>query len=321
MRHLFIINPVAKRIKGKTKPIRDMIAKFFSEYPDIHYDVFESRWCRDSLTFIRRNIANSTETVRIHSIGGSGTLFEIVNSTIGLSNVEIAVHPYGDANAFLRYFGSQNEKHFSSLKNQVFDKTILLDTIRCRNLYSMGFALVGTEAFTNMKGNRWIAKGMPEDIAYMSVAFIELMAGRASQKYNIEIDTEKIEGDFISVLVANTPCYGKSMNPAIDTHPDDGLLDVYIVKNMSRYKRLNLIPVYVRGDYHKLPGLILHYKTKKIKLSSDQVMCMSIDEQIIYGESIEYEVIPKAVKFVCPSEVDITKLPRIFGKPNEGYRG
>jgi diacylglycerol kinase family enzyme len=297
-----------------------MIIKFFSKYTDIRYDVFESRWCRDALTFIRRNITNNTETIRIHSIGGNGTLFEIINSVFGLPNIEVAAHPYGSQNCLLRYFGSYNEKHFSSLKNQVFGKTILLDTIRCGNHYGIGFALAGLEAFANMKGDKWITKGIPEDIAYISAALIELIAGRASQKYNMEIDAEKIEGDFISILVANTPCYGKSMHSAVDTHPDDGLLDVYIFKNSSKFNLLKSIPVYTQGGYRKFPDLISHYKAKKIKVSSDATMYMSIDGQNLFGSSIEYEVMPKSVKFVCPNDVDLTKLPKIFGKPKEGFR-
>ncbi|MCL2720251.1 MAG: hypothetical protein FWD47_02805 [Treponema sp.] len=320
MKHLFIINPVAKGIKGKTKKLKEMIHSFFKEYPDLHFDIFESRWCRDSLTFIRRYITDKDETFRIHSIGGNGTLYEIVNSIVGLENAQVAAHPYGSANAFLRYFGSKNQKHFLSLKSQVFDKTVSLDIIRCGTNYGVGFALSGMEAFVNMKGDEWIAKGMPEDIAYMAAAVYYFFRGKITQKYFIEIDDEKIEGDFLSILAANAPCYGKNMYPAVDAHPDSGRLDVYLLKNTSRRRQLLNIPVYTSGGYRKIPDVISYYKAKKIKLYSDKVMCMSIDGQTLYGTSIEYELIPKAINFVCPNEVDLAKLPLIYGNPKEGLR-
>jgi len=320
MKHLFIINPVAKRIKDNTIKIREMIFAFFKEYPDLRYDIFESRWCRDSLTFIRRYISETNETVRIHSIGGNGTLFEVINSIVGLKNVEVAAHPYGSANAFLRYFGNKNQKHFLSLNNQVFDRTIPLDIIRCGNNYGCGFAIAGLEAFANMKGDVWIENGMPEDIAYILAAISRILSGKASQKYNVEIDGNKIEGDFISILVANAPCYGKSLHSAVDAHPDNGILDVYMFKNAPRTKLLSCVPVYTKGNYSKIPDLVSHFKAKNIKLSSNEVMCMSIDGQTMYGTSIEYEIMPKAVKLVCPSGVDLTKIPLIHGKPKEGFR-
>ncbi|MCL2765388.1 MAG: hypothetical protein FWD40_08950 [Treponema sp.] len=320
MRHLFIINPVAKGINGKTKPLRDKITRFFSKYPDIRYDIFESRWCRDSLIFIRRYISEPNETVRIHSIGGNGTLFEVVNSIVGLENVEVAGHPYGSANAFLRYFGPKSRKHLLSLESQVFDKTIPLDIIRCGNNYGLGFALTGMEAFANMKGDEWILKGLPEDIAYTLAAVVRIMAKKAGQKYNVEIDGTIIEGDFISIMAANAPCYGKAMHAAVDSHPDNGILDVYVFKNASRLRLLSNIPVYIKGGYKKIPDLVSHYKAKKIKLSSNEVMCMSIDGQTLYGTSIEYEIIPRAINFVCPNGIDLSRLPLVFGKPKEGYR-
>jgi len=320
VRHLFIINPVAKRIKGKTKKIRNRIYEFFKKYPELRYDIFESRWCRDSLAFIRQYISETKETVRIHSVGGNGTLFEVINSIVGVENVEVATHPYGSANAFLRYFGSRNKKHFLRLDNMVFSKTIPLDIIRCGNNYGNGFAIAGVEAFANMKGDEWIEKGMPEDIAYILAAVVRLISGKAGQKYFVEVDGNKIEGDFISVLVANAPCYGKAMYSAVDAHPDNGILDVYVFKNASRLKLLSCVSTYTRGNYRKIPDLVSHYKAKKIKLSSDEVMCMSIDGQTMYGTSIEYEIVPGAVNFVCPGKVDLTKLPLVFGKPKEGYR-
>jgi len=161
---------------------------------------------------------------------------------------------------------------------------------------------------------------MSEDIAYVLAAAINIIKGKAGQKYFIEIDDQKIEGDFISILAANAPCYGKAMNSAVDAHPDDGILDVYIFKNASRFKLLSTIPVYTKGGYRKLPDLVLHYKAKKIKLLSNKVMCMSMDGQTLYSTSIEYEIIPDAVNFVCPDGIDLAKLPLVFGNPNEGLR-
>jgi len=161
---------------------------------------------------------------------------------------------------------------------------------------------------------------MPEDIAYVLAAITRIMSNKAEQKYSIEIDGNIIKEDFISILVANTPCYGKSLNPGSDAHPDDGILDVYLLKNTSKFKLLSSIQVYTRGDYRKIPDMVSYYRAKKIKLSSDKVMCMGIDGQTMYGTSIEYEILPKAINLVCPGEVDISKLPRIYGKPKEGLR-
>ena len=321
MRHLFIINPATKKIKGKTKPIKDKISAFFAEYPEIRYDVYVSQWCRDAVILIQDYIAGvKDETVRIHSIGGTGTLFEVINSVAGFPNIEVAAHPYGKANTFLRYFGYRNVDLFYSLKSQVFDKAVPMDIIRCGNNYGICYGMSGIEAYANALGDVWIENGMPGDLSYTLAGMNVILRGKCGQNYLMEIDGNKIEGDFVSVMVANGPCYGINMYPAIDAHPNDGVLDVYVFKNASKIKILSRVPGYTHGKYRSIPDLVSHYRAKKIKLSSDEVMCMSIDSEHFYGTSIEYEIMPKAIRFVCPGKIDLMKLPRIYNRPREGLR-
>jgi diacylglycerol kinase family enzyme len=321
MRHLFIINPATKKIRGKIKPIQNKISAFFAKHPEIKHDVLVSEWCRDAVMLIQDYIAViKNENVRVHSIGGTGTFFEVINSVAGLPNVEVAAHPYGKANTFLRYFGTSNVKLFSSLENQVFDRAIPMDIIHCGNNYGICYGISGIEAYANTLGDTWIKKGMPGDICYTLAGMVMVLNGKGTQNYFVEIDGNKIEGDFVSVMVANAPCYGLNMYPAIDAHPDDGILDVYIFKNASKIKILSRIPSYTHGNYRSMPNLISHYRAKKVKLSSDEVMCMSIDSEHFYGSSIVYEIMPKAIRFVCPNKIDLMKLPRIYNRPREGLR-
>ncbi|MDR1838317.1 MAG: hypothetical protein LBQ93_01860, partial [Treponema sp.] len=280
MRHLFIINPATKKIKGKTKPIKDRISAFFAEYPEIKYDIYVSGWCRDAIILIQDYIAGvKDETIRIHSMGGTGTLFEVINSVVGLANIEVAAHPYGKANTFLRYFGYRNVNLFSSLKSQVFEKAVPMDIIRCGHNYGICYGMSGIEAYANALGDTWIEKGMPGDLSYTLAGMAVILRGKCGQNYLMEMDGNKIEGDFVSVMVANGPCYGINMYPAIDAHPDDGLLDVYVFKNAPKIKILSRVPGYTHGKYRSMPDLVSHYRAKKIKLSSDEVMCMSIDSE------------------------------------------
>jgi len=321
-RHLFLINPAAKRIKGRVKPVKDAIAAFFAKHTWIKRDVYVSEWCRDSVTYIQQYIAGANgEPVRIHVMGGTGALFEVINSVVGLPNVEVASYPYGKANVFLKYFGAKNEKLFSSINSQVFDASVPMDILRCGNNYGICYGMAGAEAHANVLGDKMMRLGLPGDLSYTLAGMIMVLSGRASQKYFIEIDGNRIEGDFISVMAANAPCYGLNMHPAVDAHPDDGVLDVYVVKNAPMIKLIRRIPGYTRGNYRKMPDLVTHYRAKKIKLSSDEVMCMSVDAEHFYGMSIEYEVMPHAFQFVCPVGIDPMKLPRIYNRPREGPRG
>jgi len=320
-KHLFVINPAAKRISGgkALRILRDTISAFFDEHPNIPHEVYETRWCRDSVAFIRQYVSDSPDrVVRVHVLGGKGTLFEAVNGVVGLENAEIASYPYGHANAFLKYFDRKNDKPFLSMENQVFGRAVPMDLIRCGNNYGMCFGMTGIEAYANALGNEWIDNGMPTDISYISAAMYLILSGRSGQNYRINIDGNTIEGDFVSVLVANAPCYGLNMYPAVDAHPNDGWFDVYTFKKVSRLGIIAGIPIYTHGKYLKIPKVISHYRAKNVKLASNEVMCMSIDGEVFYGSSIEYEIKPNLIKFVCPPLIDIAALPRIYGQNKGG---
>ena len=77
MKHLFIINPVAYKVKGELDEIIGEVKSFFRSRTNAEYDIHGTRWERDAKGYVRR-YANKTEgPFRVHSIGGSGTLFEV----------------------------------------------------------------------------------------------------------------------------------------------------------------------------------------------------------------------------------------------------
>ncbi|MCL2293292.1 MAG: hypothetical protein FWC36_00260 [Spirochaetes bacterium] len=325
MKHLFIINPAAKWVKGKEFAIKNGIISFFREYPDIKYDIYITEWSRDAVSYIKmyidKNGKDSGETIRFHSIGGSGLLFEVLNGVMGFDNAEIASYPYGKSNNLIRYFGKKNMKLFTSLKNQVFSKTVLLDVVRCGNNYGICYGKSGLDSSANLLGDVWISKGMPITLSYVLAGVYNILCGKHGQRYDINIDGEEISCEIATIIMANAPCYAKSMSPAIHAHPDDGVLDVYFVKKAPKLKLLLNSLFYAYGIHHRISGILTHKRAKKIKLSSDETMCMSIDSEIFFGASMECEVIPKAVRFVLPDGIDMSKLPLIFNRPKEGLRG
>jgi diacylglycerol kinase family enzyme len=104
------------------------------------------------------------------------------------------------------------------------------------------------------------------------------------------------------------------MNPAIDAHPNDGFLDVYLSDDMPRLKYLSRVPTYVSGGYKKLQGDVHHFQGKKISIASETVMCICVDGGTYYENFVEYEILPGAISFACPQAIDLNKIPRIYSK-------
>jgi len=323
MKHFFIINPVAHKIKGKLNAVTESIQAFFAEHPNIDYDIHVTRWERDALGVIRRFAMNAGELLRIHVMGGAGTSFEAVNGVIGLPNAQLALYPFGRENPFLRYFGDDKLHLFSSIRSQVFSDTVPIDALRCGHNYGLCHGLIGLEASANKMGLDIIERGtiFPEDFAYIWAAAKIVFRGKTlAQNYRIELDDEVLEDKYITMMVGNVPCYGNIMNPAVDAHPNDGILDIYLVKNVFRGNFPSVAHKYLSGNYQKLPGIVSHYRSTKISVASESTMCVCVDGQIFYKDTIEYEVMPYAIDFVCPGGIDIDKLPHIYGRPETAVK-
>jgi diacylglycerol kinase family enzyme len=94
------------------------------------------------------------------------------------------------------------------------------------------------------------------------------------------------------------------MSPAVDARPDDGILDLYLVRAVPWIKLIGMALDYIRGFYYKWPHSISHFRGKIISISSDQIMSICIDGEMFYDSVIDYEVIPRAVDFACPIGID-----------------
>jgi diacylglycerol kinase family enzyme len=319
MRHLFIINPEAFFIKGQTGELCGEIRSFFAAYPHVKYDIHVTRWKRDAVVFIHRYVSGADRMVRVYAVGGMGTLFEVINGVVGLPNVQVACWPFGIDNTFLWYFGEDRIERFRSLKKLVFSGVSSFDLIKCGNNYGICAGYMGIEAIASKHGDDirenidflpgWLVRSGG---IYVALALYYCFRKETFQSYRVMLDGNRLHGSYRSILVANQPYLASGLNPAVDARPNDGVLDIYLVEQVSNFEMPRLVFDYARGDYRKWPHHISHYRAKSVNVSSDQIMHICIDGEHFYDAAVNYEVVPNAVDFVCPLTIG-PDMPRAGG--------
>jgi diacylglycerol kinase family enzyme len=324
MRHLFIINPAATNVGGRVSLFENEIKAFFKTMPDVKYEVHVTRWVRDAWIFTRNLLLNTKEKVRVHCWGGAGTFFEVVNGTAGLSNAEVALYPYGSSNEFVYYFGKDKIHLFKSIAAQVNAKTTPIDLIRVGNKHVLSHVNVGMEAMATRDGvkHKRDYPFFPGNFCFLYQAVRGVLFGKyKTQQYQIELDGQCLDNVYSSVMIANGPCYGNNMAPAKEAHPNNGIFQVYLFSAMPRVKTLMTVRKYLAGNHDKTNGLIRHFSGKKMKISSNQPMCVSLEGEVMYKMSLDLELVSNAVNLVCPDGIDITRLPRLYNRPDSGFVG
>jgi diacylglycerol kinase family enzyme len=305
-------------IKGKHDALIKDIHTFFRQHPNLEYKIHVTRWERDATGYIRSRAGDEQGLFRVHVMGGSSTLYEAANAVIGLPNAQLAAYPMGLSNGFLRYFGDKMHL-FLSIRSQFFSNVVPIDAIRIGRNYALSYCLAGLECEVDVEGAEIMASNRfaPKDFIYLSMAIKKLFTKKSiSNYYRLSLDGEQLDGEYITIMAANSPCYGINMNPAIDAHPNDGLLDVYMFKNVPKLKAMLCVPKYVSGNYEKIPNFVLHRRVKRLSISSDDVINISLDGVSHFNNEFEYEIVPYAVDFACPQGIDWGKIPQKYGKPD-----
>ena len=88
-----------------------------------------------------------------------------------------------------------------------------------------------------------------------------------------------------------------------DAEPDDGLLDVLLVKKMGLLKALAVIGHYQMGEYKNYPELIRHERCTALTIESDGESVVNVDGEAIYTKKAEIGLVPGAIRFFYPKGV------------------
>jgi diacylglycerol kinase (ATP) len=200
-------------------------------------------------------------------IGGDGSL-HIALQAIADTDLPIYVVPMGTGNDFAR----TNNPLFTDidmilhrLQNEAPKKIDLGLISDEHNATWFGQVLsTGFDSLVNRRANNmsWI-KGQ---IKYTIATLLELPKFKPIQ-YTIKLDGQVIQTRAMLVSVANGPTYGGGMKIVPDADRSDGLLDVMILKEVSKFELLRVFPKVFSGG-HKTHRAVSFYRTKNFSLEA-----------------------------------------------------
>ena len=88
-----------------------------------------------------------------------------------------------------------------------------------------------------------------------------------------------------------------------EADPADGILDVLVVKKVSRLKVLQVIGKYKAGKYKELPKIIRHFRTDKMKIICDKPSSINLDGELRTAQVAEFTVAPEKLRFFYPKDL------------------
>ena len=304
MKHLFIINPAAGS-KNRTAEYTATIEAAFANRNE-EYRIAVSAGPGD-ISRIAREAAQSGEAYRIYACGGDGTLNEVVQGAAGHDNVAVTVYSGGSGNDFAKVF--DDPMAFFDLDRLLDAEETSFDLIQVGDDYSLNICCVGLDArIGNDVANYKRLPFLSGFTAYVASTVINVVKG-IGEHYVVEINGERIDGEQTFVCICNGRYYGGGFNPIPESDPADGLLDVLVVKKVSRLEVPFIIGKYKDGRYKELPKIARHFRTDRVKVICDKESAINLDGEIRFAKEAEFRVSDKKLRFFYPKGLVWRKEP------------
>ena len=304
MKHLFIINPAA----GSHDRTADYTGKIDAAFAGRsgEYRIAVSKGPGD-ITRIAREAAESGEEYRIYACGGDGTLNEVVQGAAGFSNVAVTVFSGGSGNDFAKVF--DDPAAFFELDRLMDAEETTFDLIDCNGDHALNICCVGLDArIGNDVANYKRLPFLHGFAAYAASTVVNVIRGIA-EHYVVEINGESIDGEQTFVCICNGRYYGGGFNPVPEADPADGLLDVLVVKKVSRLQVPMIIGKYKDGRYKELSDIATHYRTDKVRVICDRESAINLDGEIRFTKEVEFKISDRKLRFFYPKGLVWRKVP------------
>ncbi|WP_246247452.1 diacylglycerol/lipid kinase family protein [Piscibacillus halophilus] len=230
-------------------------------------------------------------------IGGDGTVHEVIQGLAG-TNLPLGVIPSGSGNDFCR--GMEIPLQHKKALHRILEhneKVIDVGVINGKHFMTVvGVGFDGQVAKeTNSSQNKKILNAFGLGKLTYVLNVLKVLFYYQPTHIDVEIDSKKMRYENVWLIAtANFPCYAGGMVICPEAQYQDELLDICIVKDISRWKLLKVFPSVFKGKHIHHPSIKI-LKGKEIKISSTSPLVGHGDGEVIGETPFQIAVKPSSI--------------------------
>ncbi len=282
---LVIANPVSGHGKGRHYA-QALVSALAAQggRADLHWT--EGRG--DGRRLARMALERGETTVVV--CGGDGTTQEAAGELAG-SGARLVPAPAGKCNDFAASLGLSPEVErvaAAALARAArpVDLVSTGDSYYC-TVGAIGFDAEVSRFVDSMNG---FLRGMP---AYL-YGVVRVLSGYQPAHMRLCWDGGEVDGPHLLVAVANSVSYGGSIPIAPRARPDDGMLDLVLVRPAGFWRVMVLLPTLLRGRHESAPE-VSFLRTRRVSIETDRPVELWADGEPVSVCPLALEVAPGAL--------------------------
>jgi YegS/Rv2252/BmrU family lipid kinase len=300
---LVIVNPNAGNGKGKKD--WDKISSLLRKY-SISFNAIFTESKNHAIKLSAESIASGYR--KIISVGGDGTLNEIVNGIFmqehcPTADITLALIPVGTGNDWGRMFNipllyESAVKIISEGKQMLHDigKISYYNGNENGIRYFINIAGLGFEAVVVKRTNTQKDKGRSNKAIYFYNLLMSLISYKNTEAELI-IEDQIFKSKIFSINVGNGRYCGGGMRQTPEALPDDGQLDITVINEMGRIEIIRNLTILYDGtilSHPKVDG----YRTTRLQVKSKSLLFAEADGESLGHTPVEFTIIPRGINIV-----------------------
>ena len=274
MKHVFIVNPISGR--GKALKVSLGIKKICEE-EKLDYEIHYTNGPKDA-TKIAKKVKGSKNI--IYSVGGDGTLNEVLNGVIGTKNM-LAVIPAGSGNDFYRTLSKMD------------DEMPLIDVGKVNGKYFLNVVSIGIDAEVAKNAEVMKRLKVPTSQIY-NASIVYTFFKYKFKDIEFSVDNTRSKNKCTILTICNGKMYGGGYKIAPEALLSDGYFDVYIVDKISKPTLPFLLGKLKKGTHESLKE-VHKSKATKIKFKCDYDLVCNVDGEIMIDRKFNIKILPKSL--------------------------
>lgn len=246
----------------------------------------------EALDIARSCVADGVESVVV--CGGDGMVHVAVQALAG-TDTSLGIIPAGTGNDVARYLDLPRNDPQAAADVVVGSHVRSIDLGKVGATYFVTVLATGFDSKVNERANemRWPRGQMRYSLATLA----ELRTFRPLP-YTIELDGEVRRLDAMLVAIGNGPSFGGGLRITHGAVMDDGLLDVVVIKPMSKPELVRTYPKLYRGS-HVTHRQYEHHRVRSVTVAAPGVVAYADGER--QGSlPLTVDVAPRALKVLAP---------------------
>jgi diacylglycerol kinase (ATP) len=288
-----LVNPTA----GKAKHVNEVVAVHTRlEAGELEVTRMQGADGAEAADLARRVAAEGYDVLAV--MGGDGMVHIAAQALAGTSTA-LGIIPTGTGNDVARYLGLPRRKPVDAAEVICRQVTRPMDLGRVTGEADTHFATVLATGFDSLVNERANRMTRPRgQMRYNLATLAELKVFRPLS-YTLELDGERRHLEAMLVAVGNGPSYGGGLRMCEGALLDDGLLDVVIIKPISKPELLKVYPRLFRGTHVTHPAYERH-RVRRVSVAAPGIVAYA-DGERLGPLPLNVECAPAALSVCVPN--------------------